>query len=137
MITRYIRDTAINKYNNNIIVFYKRMDKQYKTLVLSGNSTNGIVSLGAVQYLSDAGQLEKIENYVGTSSGSMINALLCVGYTPLEILEYICVKNAYERVGKINIAKFIAEGEGLLEFGKIKSVLEEMFIEKCGSIPTI
>lgn len=114
------------------------MDKEYyKTLVLSGNSTNGVVSLGAVQYLFDTGQLSTIENYVGTSSGSIINSLLCVGYTPLEILEYMCITNVYKNIGKINLAKFIIDGEGLFEFGKIKSVLEEMFIHKVGYIPTI
>lgn len=114
------------------------MDKEYyKTLVLSGNSTNGIVSLGAVQYLIDTNQLTKVENYVGTSSGSIINSLLCVGYTPLEILEYVCISNAYKHVGKINIAKFITEGEGLFEFEKLKSVLEEMFRKKVGYIPTL
>lgn len=109
----------------------------YKTLVLSGNSTEGIASLGALQYLFDTDRLSKIKNYVGTSSGSIINSLLCVGYTPLEILEYICVTNAYKTVGNINIAKFIIEGEGLLEFEKIKSVLGKMFVAKVGCIPTL
>lgn len=114
------------------------MDKEYyKTLVLSGNSTNGIISLGAVQYLFDASQLTQIENYVGTSSGSIINSLLCVGYTPLEILEYMCVTNVYKHMGKINITKFITEGEGLFEFDNIKSILEKMFINKIGFIPTL
>ena len=116
---------------------FKKMDKDYKTLVLSGNSTNGIVTLGAVQYLYDKNCCASLLNYVGTSSGAIINSLLCVGYTPLEILEYLCVTDIYKQLGHVNITKFILEGEGLLEFDKIKQTLVNMFELKVGFVPTL
>lgn len=109
----------------------------YKTLVLSGNSTDGVITLGAVQYLYDSGKLDNIENYVGTSSGSIINSLLCVGYSPLEILEYLCTNAVFQQVGCMNIAKLVLEGEGLYDFETIKKPLRDMIIRKVGFIPTM
>ena len=62
----------------------------YDTLVLSGGSSKGILTLGALQYCYDNFLLNKIETYVGTSSGAIISFLLIIGYSPIEIMVYIC-----------------------------------------------
>ena len=58
------------------------------TLVLSGSAINGLVTLGAIQFLIDQNEinLENINKYIGTSSGSMISLLLSIGYTHLKYL---------------------------------------------------
>jgi predicted acylesterase/phospholipase RssA len=63
--------------------------KNYKTLVLSGNSTNAVVSLGALQYIYELNYLKDIQTYVAVSSGTIISVLLSIGYTPIEIISYI------------------------------------------------
>lgn len=66
----------------------------YDTLVLSGNNTNAIVILGALQYLKDNKLFENIDNYVDTSSGYAMALLLFLNYTPLDILtdmfDFLC-----------------------------------------------
>ena len=115
---------------------FLNMEKDIKTLVLSGASTNGVVSLGAVQYIWDTHTYENIVNYVGTSSGSIICALLCVDYTPIEILAKLCTKDVYSKI-QVNLAAFISEGSGVFSFDKIDETIRELFIEKVGYIPTI
>lgn len=111
-------------------------DSRLTTLVLSGASTNGVVSLGAVQYVFDSRYCGDIVNYVGTSSGSMICALLCVGYTPVEILGRLCIKRAYSKMNP-NLSTFLTEGDGLFSFDDIKCTLAELFVEKTGFVPTV
>jgi len=106
------------------------------TLVLSGASTNGLVSLGGVQYVWDTLPHGDIVNFVGTSSGSIICALLCVGYTPIEILTRLCTKNAYAHINP-DLSTFITEGEGLFSFDAIERILTELLVEKVGRVPTI
>lgn len=106
------------------------------TLVLSGASTNGVVTIGAVQYLWDSEMHKDLVNFVGTSSGSMICGLLCVGYSPIDILAKLCTKDAYSSISP-NLSSFIADGEGLYSFESIETILTEMFVEKAGRVPTI
>ena len=65
----------------------------YDTLVLSGGGVNGILELGALQYCNDKNLLSSIKTYVGTSIGSIICYLLIIGYTPVEIIVYLCTHN--------------------------------------------
>ena len=62
----------------------------YTTLVLSGGGVKGILMLGAIQYMIDNRLLEKTTTYIGTSVGAMIGYLLAIGYTPIEIVAYLC-----------------------------------------------
>lgn len=112
------------------------MDKDLTTLVLAGASTNGIVTLGAVQYVWDTQRHDRIVNFVGTSSGSIINALLCVGYTPIEILARLCTRNTYANIS-LDLSTFISDGSGLYAFDEIKRAVADLLLEKVGYVPTI
>ena len=80
-----------DKKEENILV-------DYDTLVLSGGSSKGIMTLGALQYLYDNFLLKNIKNYIGTSAGAMICYLLAIGYTPVEIIVYICKHQLLEKM---------------------------------------
>lgn len=58
------------------------------TLVLSGGGLKAFYTLGALSRLHDLGKLREIRQFAGTSAGALICSLLCIGYTPQEILSY-------------------------------------------------
>jgi len=107
----------------------------YDTLVLSGGSSKGIIILGALQYAYDNFLLKKITNYIGTSAGAIICYLLAIGFTPIEILIYICTNQLLEKIQHFNIVAMI-NGVGAISFNNIYEHLEKMTIEKLGYIPT-
>lgn len=108
----------------------------YDTLVLSGCSTKGIVTLGSVQYLYDNYFLKNISTYIGTSSGAIIVYLLAIGYTPVEIMVYICTNQLMEKLQHLNIIAMI-QGNGASSFSSIQEQIEKMTISKIGYLPTL
>ena len=107
----------------------------YDTIVLSGGSTGGILTLGALQYAFDNFLLNSIINYIGTSIGSIICFLLIIGYTPIEIIVYICRNQLLEKMQHFNIIS-MTQGGGAMSFSTIYENLEKICIEKIGFIPT-
>jgi NTE family protein len=108
----------------------------YDTLILAGNSTNAIVTLGALQYLYDNKLLRDIKSFFGTSSGSILNLLLIIGYEPIDILIYICIEKVYKDV-QINFSNMLLAGKSVMCFEPIKKSLETLIIERVGHIPTM
>jgi predicted acylesterase/phospholipase RssA len=106
----------------------------YDTLVLSGGSTKGIVTLGSLQYIHDSGLLKHINTFIGTSAGSMICYLLAIGYTPIEIIVWICTHQLLEKLRHFNIVAMI-NGTGAASFNEIQEQLEKMTIAKIGYLP--
>jgi len=108
----------------------------YDTLVLSGASTKGLVSLGAIQYAYDNFILNNIKTYIGTSSGAMICYLLIIGYTPVEIMVFISTNQLMEKIQHFNIVAMI-QGRGAISFNAIQEQFEKMTISKIGYLPTL
>jgi len=108
----------------------------YDTLVLSGASSKAFATLGAIQYAFDNYLFKNVTNYVGTSSGSMICYLLAIGYTPIEIMVYICSNQIMEKMYDFNIVAMI-QGRGAISFSNIQEELEKMSISKIGYLPTL
>lgn len=109
----------------------------YDTLVLSGNSTNAIVTMGALQHLYDKKILNNIKNFVGTSSGSILALLLCIGYTPLDLLCFVCAEKVYEKMHTFNIGNVLLGKGPLMTFEPIMHSIEEVVGNKLGFIPTM
>lgn len=108
----------------------------FDTLVLSGNSSRSIVTLGAIQYAYDNYLLKHIKYYIGTSSGAIICYLLIIGYTPIEIIVYICTHQLMEKMQHFNIVAMI-QGRGASSFNNLQEQLEKMTIDKLGYLPTL
>lgn len=106
------------------------------TLVISAGSTKGILALGAIQSAMDEKLLDKLENFIGTSSGSMICYLLIIGYTPIEIMIYLCEKQLLEKLSKFDLISLV-RGQGGSTFMYIQEQLEKMTIDKIGYLPTL
>ena len=107
----------------------------FDTLVVSGGSTKGICALGGIQYLYDSNILQKITNFIGTSVGSMICYLIVIGFSPQEILAYLCSKQLLEKMQHFNLVAMI-NGAGASTFIHIQEQLEKMSISKIGFLPT-
>mgnify|MGYP006270060689 CR=1 FL=1 len=111
--------------------------EKYDTLVCSGNSTNVVTTLGALQYCHEQDCLTHITCYIGTSSGAIVSLLLLVGYTPLDIITYLCVEQVYKKVGQYNLSNLILANKALMNFKDIHQTIGDMIIEKLGKIPTL
>lgn len=67
--------------------------KEKKNLALSGGGIKGITHLGALYALDKLDILQNITHFSGTSVGSLIIGLHVIGYSPLELYEFIKVFN--------------------------------------------
>lgn len=108
----------------------------YDTLALSGGGVKGMIILGALQCAMDSGVLNNISNYVGTSAGSIICYLLAIGYTPVEIIVYICTHRIVEKMYSFNLVAML-NGDGAISYQPVQETLEKMSIDKIGYFPTL
>lgn len=112
-------------------------NSEFDSLVLSGGSINGIITLGALQYLKDKNLINNIKVFVGTSIGAVICYLIIIGYTPVEIIVYLCTHyKLFEKMKCINIVN-ATRGEGAVSFSGISEELEKMTINKIGKLLTL
>jgi len=111
---------------------------EHTTLVLSGNATNAIVTMGALQYLYDNNLLSSIRKYIGTSSGAILSLLLIIGYTPLELKMFLCTEKPLKRLSQmVNITNILLPGKPIMCFEPIKNSIEALIRDKLGYIPTM
>lgn len=108
----------------------------FDTLVLSGGSVHAIGVLGSLQYSEDNYLLKNVNRYIGTSAGAMCCYLLAIGYTPIEIMVFLCTKQILERMKNFNIVAMM-NGNGATSFSHIHEQLEKMTIEKIGQLITL
>lgn len=140
--TEQIEPTIETKENTNLIeneIEPKPVEVpniNFDTLVLSGGSTNSIITLGALQHFYDESLLQDITTYVGTSSGAIIGYLLAIGYTPLEVMLEICTKKIINKLQFFDIYGMI-NGAGACSFSVVQEHLEKMTITKIGTLLTL
>ena len=78
----------------------------YDSIILSGGSIKGFCTLGALQYMQDNKIIDDtLTTFAGTSIGSIISFLLIIGYTPIEIVVYLCSNNVLEMFKPNHIAE--------------------------------
>jgi len=105
------------------------------TLVLSGGGTKGLILLGGLQYIYDSDLHRGITTYVGTSVGAIICYLLAIGYTPVEILIFICQNSFMEKMQHDILS--MAQGRGSTSYTPINECLEKMTLDKIGRYLTL
>jgi NTE family protein len=72
-------DEILNKKQAKISLTAK------KKLVLSGGGSKGMAHIGALHALDEAGLLDGIDTYAGTSIGGFILFCIYIGYKPMEL----------------------------------------------------
>jgi predicted acylesterase/phospholipase RssA len=118
------------------MVLLKKKMSYYDTLVLSGGSIKAISILGALQYCYDNKLVDSVSTFMAASAGGLIAYLLIIGYTPTEIIIYLCKHDIFEDVKHMDIAALI-HGGGILSFSKFQEHLEQMTIDKIGRLVTL
>lgn len=106
---------------------------KYKTLVLSGGGTKGILHLGAVYYLEE-NNLANFDTYIGTSVGSLITGLLAIGYTGKELFDFM-LHFDMTTLKNFNFSNLLT-GYGL-DDGKVIIFVFKKLIEKKINMPEI
>jgi predicted acylesterase/phospholipase RssA len=117
----------MSETNNNV---------PFDTVCIAGMSSKALIALGSLQYLHDTNQLASVQSYLGTSSGTIVAFMLIIGYTPAEMLSYICVSQAFEKLSHFNLVAMM-NGAGAASWSKVQEILEKMTIEKIGYLPTM
>jgi NTE family protein len=107
----------------------------YNSLVIAGGASKCISAIGALYYLHSVKELDFIEHYAGTSAGGMLCYLLAIGYTPFEVIHFLCSSNFIDEFQCLNIAG-VVEQKGLINYYIVQEYLEKLTINKIGFIPT-
>jgi predicted acylesterase/phospholipase RssA len=110
--------------------------KKYNTLVLSGGITKGFGLVGSLQYLQDNRVLPHIQKFIGTSIGAIIAYLVCIGYSPIEIMIISCQRKIFEKMANIDILN-VMHGNGAVSFHIFQEILEKLTIEKIKKFITL
>jgi len=108
----------------------------YDTLVLSGGSIKGILTLGSLQFAEDNFMLLKIKNYIGTSAGAIICYLIAIGYKPIDILVKLCTTDNLDKMKYFDIVSMIS-GLGAISYNHVNEFLEKLTLDKIGYFLTL
>ena len=114
----------------------ENISSEYDTIVLGGGAIKSFNTVGVIQYIYDNYLLNNnVKTFIGTSGGSMICYLLIIGYTPVEIMIFLCTNQIFEKMQNFNMVALM-NGLGAVSYLHIYEQLEKMTIEKIGYIPT-
>ena len=108
----------------------------FTTIIISGGGNKGFAAIGALQALLDLQLINKVHTYIGTSVGAMISYLLCIGYSPIEIIISMSQTTLLEELSIFNLTNII-QGFGATRWGLIHEFLERLTIDKIGCIITL
>jgi predicted acylesterase/phospholipase RssA len=108
----------------------------FNGLILSGGGVKGLCTLGSLQYLYDNKLIDHNAHFFsGTSIGGIISFFMAIGYTPIELLVYLCSHSVLESL-KINRVEIILEESGIYDYSTITEHYRKMTLDKIGYIPT-
>ena len=67
-------DISLSELDNSSLP--KLKDMSFNNLVMSSGGMNGIIMIGALNYLYSINKIQSINNYFGSSAGAFISLLL-------------------------------------------------------------
>lgn len=109
---------------------------EFKRLCLSGGGILVYQFLGCLQFITESADLSNIEEYAGTSVGSILCFLLAIGYKPMELLLKLTMSKVWGTLKHPNLVALL-QGDGAYSFSPIQEFLERVTIEKIGKLPTL
>ena len=65
---------------------------QFRNLVLSGGSFKASAFIGCYKYIEEHGHADSIQNIIGSSAGSIIGFMICLGYTWKQMREFVATE---------------------------------------------
>ena len=105
----------------------------YEGLVISSGAIKGFLILGFLDYIH--ADISTVKYYCGCSVGSYICMLLSIGYTPLEIIIYLCTNDISQLFKDLN-PLMLKDFYGMVDVNLMLDYIEEMIKYKIGYIPT-
>jgi predicted acylesterase/phospholipase RssA len=103
----------------------------YDGLVISSGAIKGFLILGFLDHTN----ISNIKYFCGCSVGSYICMLLSIGYTPLEIITYLCVNDISQLFKDLN-PLMLKDCYGMINSNLMLEYIETMIKYKLGYIPT-
>lgn len=118
--------------------FQKPENINFEIICIGGGSIRGFCELGALYYLENNNiyDMKHIHTLIGSSVGSIISLLLCIGYKPFEILEKVNKIESWMDFDAFDLINF-KNDRGLFDFKNLIKILEDLIILKLGKIPTL
>ncbi|HMP28233.1 MAG TPA: patatin-like phospholipase family protein [Saprospiraceae bacterium] len=113
--------------------------EKYDVVILSGGGSKAFCHLGGLHfhYEDTSLDLTYVQEFRGTSAGSIISLLLVCGYTPMEIMiKMYNLKNFLGNKTNTNIWDVIKK-KGLIPIDQLLCHLDDMVMEKLGYLPTL
>ena len=105
----------------------------YEGLVISSGAIKGFLILGFLDYIN--ADISAVKYYCGCSVGSYICMLLSIGYTPLEIIIYLCTNDISQLFKDLN-PLMLKDFYGMVDVNLMLDYIEEMIKYKIGYVPT-
>lgn len=105
----------------------------YEGLVISSGAIKGFLILGFLDYIHT--DISAVKYYCGCSVGSYICMLLSIGYTPLEIIIYLCTNDISQLFKDLN-PLMLKDFYGMVDVNLMLDYIEEMIKYKIGYVPT-
>ena len=105
----------------------------YEGLVISSGAIKGFLILGFLDYIH--ADISAVKYYCGCSVGSYICMLLSIGYTPLEIIIYLCTNDISQLFKDLN-PLMLKDFYGMVDVNLMLDYIEEMIKYKIGYVPT-
>lgn len=105
----------------------------YEGLVISSGAIKGFLILGFLDYIHT--DISAVKYYCGCSVGSYICMLLSIGYTPLEIIIYLCTNDISQLFKDLN-PLMLKDFYGMVDVNLMLDYMEEMIKYKIGYVPT-
>ena len=96
-----------------------------KNLVISGGGISGIGILGILKYLSNQKHLDNIQNYLGTSVGSILCFLLIIDYTIEELYYFLMHFDFGKLVSDLSLNTFL-DHWGFTDIRKLRFFMKKM-----------
>lgn len=110
------------------VILGKNIHVKKNILVLSGGGMKAIAQIGALQVLEEEGILNDISTIAGTSAGAILGCLLLIGYTPLQLKDFVMLFDVKKMKANVNSNIFCEYG---LDTGQnIMQVIKTMFRNK-------
>jgi NTE family protein len=100
-----------------------------KNLVISGGGISGIGLLGIIKYIDELDALENVQNYIGTSVGSILSLLLVLNYNINDLYDLLLIFDFNKLVSEVSLDTLL-NGWGFTDITKLNYFIKKLIKHK-------
>lgn len=113
-----------------------RPEGPYSGICIGGGAAGGYQFLGTLHYFyTETEWMKNVRVFAGTSVGACMSGMLAIGYTPQEILHYLC-KHDVDHIFNIDVSR-IHTHWGVVDTQRWIDYIREAIVLKLGYVPTL